>query len=1856
MPRDILITPGQARIDLSGLSASYLYMLVEDDGSLTFHDASGAVVSIGTASVSVPTGTLSMGTSDRQSVNLKGSAYGIGTQSAGLYSRSSGSFAWFRGGSHSSTTGDPGSGGSRVLELGSSSLDHKSSGSADSAISTSAPAGHSSALTLKSSDVSRWTIARDSSAESGSNVGSSLVVSRHDDSGAVIDAPVTISRNTGVVSFSEVPIASGASVVTSTRSISTAGGSGLSGGGDLSSNRSIALDVTGISTSTAVSGSHRALVFTDGASGKSVRTWSQVVADLGIWTSSNDGAGSALDADLLDGQHGSHYLDLANSTGTLASARLPSPLAAIYSLAPSANALPYFTGSGTASTTTLSGFARSLLDDADASAARATLGLVIGTNVQQYDAELTALAGVTSSADALPYFTGSGTASTTTLSSFARTLLDDTSASAAQATLNMVLDTDSTLASDSDTRVPSQKAIRTYIDSLLSGYRWRVPVRVVSTSDGDIATAYAAGQTVDGVVLVAGDRVLLAGQSTASQNGIYVVNSSGAPTRSTDADHGSELPSATVMVSSGTANADSQWTCTNDSVVLGSTSVSFVKISGSGLGVYYAGFGLSLTGSTFAVNDAELVALAGLTSAADALPYFTGSGTASTTTLSSFGRNLIDDADASAARATLGLVIGTNVQQYDAELTALAGLTSAANALPYFTGTGTASTTTLSSFGRNLIDDADATAARTTLGLGTAATQNTGTSGANVPLLNASNTWSAQQGFSANIVMSYASPSLFFDESDQGTDAKRWRHQANAAQYTFDLANDAYDAFTNVYTVTRSGYSSPVVNFPSGTTVQFAGQSLSAFGRNLIDDADATAARTTLGLGTAATQNTGTSGANVPLLNASNTWGGGQTFSGGLVVSASAADIRLHESDGASNEKYFSIYQNASTTAFRFLDDSYANPVSWLSVARTGTTATSIALTSTALTWNGNSLFTTANDGTGSGLDADLLDGYHVGTSGSTVPVMSAANSWSGNQRFSSLSVGADDDVMLYINSGANNLDIRYGASGSYQYAVFDSTGKLTNPRLRLSATEDASLSSTLHALQVGEDAGLNIAVDQNEIMARNNGAASPLYLNSDGGNVLINGSLAWHAGNDGTGSGLDADLLDGYHVGTSGSTVPIMSAANTWAGGQTFSGGVTLSATAPDLILHESDGAANSKFFSVRQDAGSLSFRFLDDSYANPVSWLSVARTGTTATSIALTSTALTWNGNSLFTTANDGTGSGLDADLLDGQHGASYMRSDAAQSFTGVLTGNRATDTVAIDLATNNNYLSARIIGNYKASGADGIFIGYGNSNSGLTRIYGGGSTAASGQASVSMDATTFNLSGSNVSSTIYIANHSTETARYPNASVFQYSGNAADGTEVGGHGRFQIHRSRGNLGSPTAVSSGDSLGEFHFIGRRTSGWADGAIFQAYAASTFTDSIFNTNMRLYLGNGAGQTVRFRADYDGNLWAGDGTNKIWHEGNDGSGSTLDADTLDGVHYQTLQATLGTQVTGGGTLTVGASYDINWSTRFIAISIGRNSSIGTSGYFEMTVPTDGTVITGVGGASDATVTSGRITLPSWGALYYVLPIGSSNASVAANYRIASYTVDFTPPANWVRIAFRNGDNSNVFWCNGAVMPVNTQYSHSTYSSMFVPDADKLDGQHGTSYMRSDAAQSFTGLLTGNLSSTSTAIDLATNDNYLSARVINNSKSTGDGMFIGYNMANSGLMRIYGGGSVSSNVTINSSGDLTASGNVTAYSDLRLKTDLKKIASALDKVLSVTGYTYRRTDSPEGMEGELHAGVVAQEVQLVAPELVKPVGDGKDLLAVNYNGLVAYLIESVKELSRDVDSLSKRIDGIERTIH
>jgi hypothetical protein len=120
--------------------------------------------------------------------------------------------------------------------------------------------------------------------------------------------------------------------------------------------------------------------------------------------------------------------------------------------------------------------------------------------------------------------------------------------------------------------------------------------------------------------------------------------------------------------------------------------------------------------------------------------------------------NLSDVANAGTARSNLGLAIGSNVQAYDADLAAIAGLTSAADKGIQFTGSGAAATYNLTTAGKALLDDASASAQRTTLGLGTAAVLNVGTGANNIPQLDGSSRMPAVDGSQLTNVVGSGDP------------------------------------------------------------------------------------------------------------------------------------------------------------------------------------------------------------------------------------------------------------------------------------------------------------------------------------------------------------------------------------------------------------------------------------------------------------------------------------------------------------------------------------------------------------------------------------------------------------------------------------------------------------------------------------------------------------------------------------------------------------------------------------------------------------------------------------------------------------------------------------------------------------------------------------------------------------------------------------------------------------------------------------------------------------------------------------------------------------------------------------------
>ena len=255
------------------------------------------------------------------------------------------------------------------------------------------------------------------------------------------------------------------------------------------------------------------------------------------------------------------------------------------------------------------------------------------------DAGLTSIAGLTTAANQMIYTTALDTYAVADLTAAARTLLDDATVGdmrttlgvyASTTTLNNITTPDGDLSLNSnkitnltDPTGDQDAATKSYVDAIKSGLDVKDSCHVATTTAGTLSTSFANGQTVDGVTLVTGDRILIKDQATGSENGIYTVNSSGAPTRATDFDSNAEVTSgAFTFVEEGTVNGDGGFVLTtNDPITVGTTSLTFVQFSGAGQ--ITAGTGLSKSGNTLNVNigsdvqayDADLTAIAALSSA-----------------------------------------------------------------------------------------------------------------------------------------------------------------------------------------------------------------------------------------------------------------------------------------------------------------------------------------------------------------------------------------------------------------------------------------------------------------------------------------------------------------------------------------------------------------------------------------------------------------------------------------------------------------------------------------------------------------------------------------------------------------------------------------------------------------------------------------------------------------------------------------------------------------------------------------------------------------------------------------------------------------------------------------------------------------------------------------------------------------------------------------------------------------------------------------------------------------------------------------------------------------------------------------
>ena len=131
----------------------------------------------------------------------------------------------------------------------------------------------------------------------------------------------------------------------------------------------------------------------------------------------------------------------------------------------------------------------------------------------------------------------------------------------------------------------SDAATKVYVDNLVAGLKTRIICRAATTGNVDLSADLQNGDTLDGVTLATGNRVLVKDQSTASQNGIYTVVASGTASRDTDFDAIGELAGQLVVVQEGSTNSDKIFLCTTDtSATLGSDTITFTVVQPSNVG------------------------------------------------------------------------------------------------------------------------------------------------------------------------------------------------------------------------------------------------------------------------------------------------------------------------------------------------------------------------------------------------------------------------------------------------------------------------------------------------------------------------------------------------------------------------------------------------------------------------------------------------------------------------------------------------------------------------------------------------------------------------------------------------------------------------------------------------------------------------------------------------------------------------------------------------------------------------------------------------------------------------------------------------------------------------------------------------------------------------------------------------------------------------------------------------------------------------------------------------------------------------------------------------------------------------
>jgi len=673
--------------------------------------------------------------------------------------------------------------------------------------------------------------------------------------------------------------------------------------------------------------------------------------------------------------------------------------------------------------------------------------------------------------------------------------------------------------------------------------------------------------------------------------------------------------------------------------------------------------------------------------------------------------------------------------------------------------------------------------------------------------------------------------------------------------------------------------------------------------------------------------------------------------------------------------------------------------------------------------------------------------------------------------------------------------------------------------------------------------------------MANNDG-----FVYDDGANVMkvkYDGTEypIWTSANDGSGSGLDADLLDG----SQGSYYDHRryTDSNNYLGGYYVSGGTEK----PNSSVF---GAGKLKIAMLRGGSNNLGF----GGTWNDVLWMSTYSGSDVKRSTALVSSkydntsvwiakqsydATEWGaGYLIWNSGNDGSGSGLDADLLDGQHGSFYT--------------------------TANNITSGTLP-------ADRLPW---NSNDNFTGIY----PLVWKAGTVPYTASWLNVNGS--TDTLH-----TRNIDFSGHRLLRDSNSASDTVNIKAASSGQYFRvMTGQSGFGVADSEWT-----HTLHLSNLGPSNGNRAEIYHNSTKDIYIGNTTYKSPVkmfhslsmgipGNGSNVNGRF-ISIEGNAdGSGEGSGRIFFAEHNSTTGAMDAYGMS-IGYR-----------GGGTTITGASGN-SWT----GLSQISNGSWGMWGH-------------------DADATGSLIMYGDRAATF--VDFAGNNIQGITDIFVADQIIHTGDTDTYIQ--FHNADQFRVVIAGGEVTEWGNNY-------MKMRDNDQIRMGEGSDFgMWHDGNNHF-----------------FRNYHHASGNIYwqgENTSGTNQALIYMYCNSTRTHVRLYENSgerlrTTSAGVTVY--GSLTATADVVAYSDIRTKENIKPITNALDKVKEIQGVEFNKIG-----DTNKSIGVIAQEIEKVLPEVVREQNDG--MKAVAYGNITAILIEAVKELSNKVKEQQKQIDELKSLIN